>query len=102
MARMLGLDVSRLSVPDYEVITRLERLIQNHHASNAGLHPGVPVNTAMQDPNFRNGFMSVPVEIVDSQDNTRATSRPRLLYPAVWSEPALEALKTERVGRSLP
>jgi len=77
MARMLGLDVSRLSVPDYEVITRLERLIQNHHASNAGLHPGVPVNTAMQDPNFRSGFMSVPVEIVDSQDNTRATSRPR-------------------------
>ena len=40
MARMLGLDVSRLSVPDYEIITRLERLIQNHHAQNAGLHPG--------------------------------------------------------------
>ena len=37
---MLGLDVSRLSVPDYEIITRLERLIQNHHAQNAGLHPG--------------------------------------------------------------
>lgn len=37
---MLGLDVSRLAVPDYEVITRLERLIQNHHATNAGLHPG--------------------------------------------------------------
>jgi len=25
---------------DYEVVTRLERLIQNHHATNAGLHPG--------------------------------------------------------------
>ena len=37
---MLGLDVSRLAVPDYEVVTRLERLIQNHHATNAGLHPG--------------------------------------------------------------
>ena len=45
MARMLGLDVSRLSVPDYEIITRLERLIQNHHASTAGLHTGkcIPV-----------------------------------------------------------
>ena len=37
---MLGLDVARLAVPDYEVVTRLERLIQNHHANNAGLHPG--------------------------------------------------------------
>jgi len=37
---MLGLDVARLAVPDYEVVTRLERLIQNHHATNAGLHPG--------------------------------------------------------------
>ena len=43
MARMLGLDVSRLSVPDYEIITRLERLIQNHHAHNAGLHPGLKI-----------------------------------------------------------
>ena len=31
---MLGLDVSRLAVPDYEVVTRLERLIQNHHLCN--------------------------------------------------------------------
>jgi len=79
MARMLGLDVSRLSVPDYEIITRLERLIQNHHAQNAGLHPGVPVNTAMQDPNYRNGFMQVPVEIVENgaHEQTRPSQRPR-------------------------
>lgn len=77
VARMLGLDVSRLAVPDYEVITRLERLIQNHHATNAGLHPGVPVNTAMQDPAFQAGFMHVPVEIVNSQDTRPNQSRPR-------------------------
>jgi len=78
MARMLGLDVSRLSVPDYEVITRLERLIQNHHAQNAGLHPGVPVATAMQDPSFRSGFMHVPVEVVDAEQHTmRQAQRPR-------------------------
>jgi hypothetical protein len=67
---------------DYEVVTRLERLIQNHHATNAGLHPGsyllnflnkkilgVPVNTALQDPNFQTGFMQVPVEVVASQQS---------------------------------
>lgn len=78
MARMLGLDVSRLSVPDYEIITRLERLIQNHHAHNAGLHPGVPVASAMTDPNFRAGFMHTPVEVVDNeQHHPRPPQRPR-------------------------
>jgi len=79
VARMLGLDVSRLAVPDYEVVTRLERLIQNHHATNAGLHPGVPVNTALQDPNFQTGFMQVPVEVVATQQSSsqRPNNRPR-------------------------
>ena len=31
IAKMLGLDVSNLSIPDFEVISRLENLIQNHH-----------------------------------------------------------------------
>lgn len=30
---MLGLDVNTLAVPDYEIITRLEKLIKAHHAS---------------------------------------------------------------------
>lgn len=29
---MLGLDVNTLAVPDYEIISRMEKLIQAHHA----------------------------------------------------------------------
>ena len=35
MARMLGLDVTTLAIPDYEVISRLEKLIRNHHIGTA-------------------------------------------------------------------
>ncbi|XP_070180437.1 coiled-coil domain-containing protein 170-like isoform X2 [Littorina saxatilis] len=31
VSRMLGLDVNTLAVPDYEIITRLEKLIKAHH-----------------------------------------------------------------------
>ncbi|OWF37113.1 coiled-coil domain-containing protein 170-like [Mizuhopecten yessoensis] len=31
VSRMLGLDLSTLAVPDYEIISRLEKLIQAHH-----------------------------------------------------------------------
>lgn len=29
---MLGLDISTLAIPDYEIISRLEKLIQAHHS----------------------------------------------------------------------
>jgi len=32
VARMLGLDISTLAVPDYEIISRLEKLVQAHHS----------------------------------------------------------------------
>lgn len=32
VARMLGLDINTLAVPDYEIISRLEKLIQAHHS----------------------------------------------------------------------
>ncbi|CAK8692866.1 unnamed protein product [Clavelina lepadiformis] len=35
VARMLGLDVTTLAIPDYEVISRLEKLIRNHHIGTA-------------------------------------------------------------------
>lgn len=38
---------------------------------------GVPVATAMQDPNFRSGFMHVPVEVVDAEQHSRPATRPR-------------------------
>ena len=31
VARMLGLEVKTLAVPDYEIISRLEKLIRAHH-----------------------------------------------------------------------
>lgn len=33
VSRMLGLDVNMLAVPDYEIITRLEKLIKAHHTT---------------------------------------------------------------------
>lgn len=30
---MLGLDINTLAVPDYEIITRLEKLIKAHHST---------------------------------------------------------------------
>ncbi|KAL8608648.1 hypothetical protein ACOMHN_002877 [Nucella lapillus] len=41
VARMLGLDMNSLAVPDYDIITRLEKLIHAHHTSaitTMGLH----------------------------------------------------------------
>jgi hypothetical protein len=32
VARMLGLDINTLAVPDYEIISRLEKLIQGYHS----------------------------------------------------------------------
>ena len=40
----------------------------------------------------------LPKQLALKMDGAKASH----LYPAVRSEPALEALKTERVGRSLP
>lgn len=33
VARMLGLEIETLAVPDYEIISRLEKLIQAHHTT---------------------------------------------------------------------
>ncbi|KAK3698829.1 hypothetical protein QZH41_016033 [Actinostola sp. cb2023] len=38
LARLLGLDINALSVPDYEIISRLERLVQAHHAHSITTH----------------------------------------------------------------
>jgi hypothetical protein len=32
VARMLGLDINTLAIPDYEIISRLEKLISAHHS----------------------------------------------------------------------
>ncbi|XP_031554608.1 coiled-coil domain-containing protein 170-like [Actinia tenebrosa] len=55
LARLLGLDVNNLSVPDYEIIARLERLVQAHHAHSITTHS---LEGSLQDMEhgFRNGY----------------------------------------------
>ena len=55
LARLLGLDVETLSVPDYEIISRLERLVQAHHAHSITTHS---LETSLQDMEcgFRAGY----------------------------------------------
>lgn len=55
LARLLGLDINTLSVPDYEIIARLERLVQAHHAHSITTHS---LEGSLQDmqEGFRNGY----------------------------------------------
>uniref|UniRef100_A0A1I8J700 Uncharacterized protein n=1 Tax=Macrostomum lignano TaxID=282301 RepID=A0A1I8J700_9PLAT len=55
VGRMLGLDVESLAVPDYEIVNRLERLIQAHQSN---VYTAVSANEAMQDmqASFLDGY----------------------------------------------
>ena len=53
LARLLGLDINALSVPDYEIISRLERLVQAHHAHSITTHS---LEASLHD--MENGFRS--------------------------------------------
>lgn len=55
LARLLGLDINTLSVPDYEIISRLERLVQAHHAHSITTHS---LEASLQDmeSGFRSGY----------------------------------------------
>ena len=60
VARVLGLDVSTLAIPDYEVISRLEKLIRNQHigaAASAALDSSL---SAMNYP-FKAGYEGAAV-----------------------------------------
>ena len=57
MARMLGLDVSNLAVPDYEIISRLEKLILANQSNAATV---VALDSALEDVSegFRTGYQN--------------------------------------------
>ena len=55
IARMLGMDIVTLAVPDYEIISRLEKLIQAHH-SHALTSFHVENSLQDMDANFRQGY----------------------------------------------
>jgi hypothetical protein len=50
LAKLLGLDVNSLAVPDFEIISRLERLVQAHHAHTVTTHS---LETSLQDMDAR-------------------------------------------------
>ena len=55
LAKLLGLDVNNLAVPDFEIISRLERLVQAHHAHAVTTHS---LETSLQnmDARYRAGY----------------------------------------------
>jgi len=55
IAKMLSLDVTTLSVPDYEIISRLEALLRNHHAT-AAAHQAINAPLVAMDPRFVKGY----------------------------------------------
>jgi hypothetical protein len=57
IAKMLGLDISSLAVPDYEIIARVERLIATINGTMLHAAPNVPVNV-------------IPVNAYSSMSNT--------------------------------
>ena len=49
IAKMLGMEVSALTVPDYEIVSKLERLIHHHHVETT-THVGTDMD------NFWDGY----------------------------------------------
>ncbi|XP_071963130.1 coiled-coil domain-containing protein 170-like [Antedon mediterranea] len=69
ISRMLGLDVTLLSVPDYEIITRLEKIIQAHHSHSLTSHT-LERSLGQMDSGFREGYTGA----VDTPRRSRTRS----------------------------
>ncbi|XP_059161028.1 coiled-coil domain-containing protein 170-like [Physella acuta] len=72
VARMLGLDINTLAVPDYEIITRLEKLIQAHHTT---AFTTLSLEEALQD--VEDGTAPQYRHILEATDPVIARSRER-------------------------
>lgn len=55
ISRMLGLDINTLAIPDYEIISRLEKLIQAHHVTSISTL-GLEEAMAGMEDGFVNGY----------------------------------------------
>jgi len=55
VSRMLGLDVTCLAIPDYEIISRLEKLIRNHHIGSAAAAT-LDGSLGLMSPHFASGY----------------------------------------------
>lgn len=69
VARMLGLDINTLAVPDYEIISRLEKLIQAHHSHAFST---MSMEEALAD--MEDGFLSGYEDYRQTLGNTEASN----------------------------
>lgn len=78
VARMLGLDINTLAVPDYEIISRLEKLIEAHHSTTFAT---LSLEEALHDvqdgtsDSYRTIVTGTDTVIARSRDRTRRKAR---------------------------
>ncbi|GAB1599965.1 coiled-coil domain-containing protein 170-like [Argonauta hians] len=75
IGRMLGLDLSSLAIPDYEIISRLEKLIQAHHLV------AVPHTSIAQ---LEDGFVSGYKEAMQEREKKTQTTSEQ--YSRRWQD----------------
>ncbi|KAJ8045829.1 hypothetical protein HOLleu_08927 [Holothuria leucospilota] len=86
IARMLGLDVSVLAIPDYEIISKLEKLIQAHH-SNTITTLGLEHSLGNMERGFRQGYQeasSLLGSMPKARIRTPSPTRKRIHQPQVY------------------
>lgn len=71
IARMLGLDINTLAVPDYEIIARLEKLILAQQASGSNM---LAMEHILEDmgEGFRRGYLESNKSIIAAPPAGRA------------------------------
>lgn len=69
VARMLGLDINTLAIPDYEIISRLEKLIQAHHT-----HAFTTMSMEEAVADMEDGFFSGHEDYHRTMGNTEASN----------------------------
>lgn len=76
IARMLGLDINTLAIPDYEIISRLEKLIQAHH-THAFTSMNMEEALADMEDGFVSGYEDYRRSIASNESTTIKRSRER-------------------------
>ena len=76
IARMLGLDINTLAIPDYEIISRLEKLIQAHH-THSFTKMNMEEALADMEDGFLSGYEDYRRSIASNESTTIKRSRER-------------------------
>ncbi|RNA25983.1 coiled-coil domain-containing protein, partial [Brachionus plicatilis] len=76
VARMLGLDASSLAVADYEIISRIERIISSFNEGIVPVHiQPLPANLNSYQPNYNQGYSSEFYSSSSSNEQASPTRR---------------------------